>query len=233
MDGYVFQHPDFCLGNFINCTPAIRWLSQQRGERIPVYFSTDYVRQCFLDCPFIEILDEKPEHDPLFGSNLVNPNNDLIDCNYIFERVTGEKWNPLKFWTYVDVVIPPLDLVGAIVLVNGAGNENADYVARKDPGKEAYLKKVEELRMHQKVFAIGSEADYERNKWFADVADECFFGDIRQCLSIIYGASLVIANDTGLSHAAGALNKPQIVLTNGALPERVKNPSIYTFYRAV
>ena len=63
---YVHQHPHFALGNFINCTPAIQWLAKKYDARIPVLFDTEYVRQCFLDCPFIEIIDA-PRGKRLFG----------------------------------------------------------------------------------------------------------------------------------------------------------------------
>jgi len=98
---YVLQHPDFALGNFINITPAIKWLFKTTGQRVPVYFSTDYVKQCFLDWSLIEILDQRPAAAPLFGSDWVNPYNDMPDYQYSFKRATGTNWTP-EFHTYVD-----------------------------------------------------------------------------------------------------------------------------------
>ncbi len=229
---YVLQHPDFGLGNFINITPALRWLHERTGERTPVFFSTDYVRQCFLDCPFIEILDEQPENGLLFGSNLVNPNDDKPDYQFVFEFVTGEKWTP-AFHTYVDV--PPINFYGRpeIVIINGAGNEKPDYVARKDPGEWAYRKVINDYFPFLSVCATGSEADYRRNKWMVEIASEWLFGDIRQALHFIASASFVIANDTGLAHAAAAMNKSLFVLLKDGPKERIKNPGANTVYLQV
>ena len=92
---------NFGLGNTINCTPALEWLAKDYGKRIPVYFDLPFVRDAFLDCPFIKILDSKPSYEPLFTSQLTNTTeNKKPDYQYIFERVTGRKWNGER--CYVD-----------------------------------------------------------------------------------------------------------------------------------
>lgn len=231
---YILQHPDFGLGNFINLTPAIRWLSEREQRRIPVFFTKDYVRECFVRCPFIEILNEQPDANPLFGSNLVNPNNDKPDYQYVFEYVTGEKWSE-QWHTYVDhvkdVVFRPYK--SHIVIINGAGNNAADYIARKDPGQWAYreqIAKVKKVFNRCSIIAVGSEDDADRNEWFFDVADSFLFGDTRGALAIIQTAKYIIANDTGLAHAAGAMNKPLTVLVKDSPRERIKNPGKNTQY---
>lgn len=229
---YIFQHPDFCLGNFINLTPAIQWLHRQRGERIPVYFSTDYVRECFIDCRFIQILKEKPEHEPLFGSNLVNPNDDKPDYQFVFEFVSGKKWTA-DWHTYVDMPTWQSYIKDIIVIINGSGNENPAYVAAKNPEKAEFIKQVEQAKKtfgELKVMATGSENDAKRNQWLSEIADSYLFGNIRAALLIIGYSNMVIANDTGLAHAAGAMNKNLIVLIKDGPRERIKNPGRNTTY---
>lgn len=228
--GYVFQHPDFGLGNFINLTPAIRRLHELKGERIPVYFSSEYVRRCFLNCPFVQILDEKPEYGPLFGSDMVNPENDKPDYQYVFERVTGEKWTP-DYHTYIDHRNDAKE-GDYILIINGSGSESLNYVASKDPGMSAYLTAIKLISGPSKmqIVATGSEHDAERNPWMIDIADAYDFGKIRLALMLISCAAWVIANDTGLAHAAGAMNKRLIVLWKDTPRERCKNPGLNTEY---
>jgi hypothetical protein len=233
---YVLQHPDFALGNFINITPAIKWRFKTTGERVPVYFATDYVKQCFLDWPLIEILDEQPVAAPRFGSDLVNPINNLPDYQYSFQKITGMEWTP-EFHTYVDT--PPLTRQeleawdGCIAVTNGAGNPDPKYVAGKDPGKDAFLYAIKVARATYKkarVIATGSVDDLRRNPWMKEHCDECYFGDIRRSLKIISAATFVLANDTGLAHAAGAMNQNLMVLMKNTPAIRVKNPGERTEY---
>lgn len=231
---YVLQHKDFGLGNFINLTPAIKWLHERTGEKIPVYFATDYVRECFTDWAAIEILDTQPEGGVLFGSYMVNLGNDKPDYQHVFQVVTGERWQP-RYHTYVDTPTPtPAEAKiwkNCIAIINGSGSENPQYVAAKDPGKEAYMAEIaaaKKANPKAKVIAVGSKSDAARNKWLMDIADG-YFGDIRTALKIISVAAGVIANDTGLAHAAGAMNKPLTVLMKTYI-ERVKNPGTKTKY---
>jgi len=237
MNIYIHQHPDFALGNFIQCTPTIRRLAEYYYQPIPVLFSTKYVRQCFLDCPFIKIIDDANGLTRLFGSDLVNPNNDKPDYEYIFQEVLKEKWTP-EFHTYVDEV--PMQPTHAIlrskkiVVINGSGTENPDYVKSKDPGEYEYRALLSlaiiRHRLMVRVVTTGSRADAKRNPYLLDICDECNFGNIRTSLAHIATADLVIANDTGLAHAAGALNKNLLVLWKDTPRDRCKNPGINTRY---
>ena len=189
---YVEQHPSYNLGNFINCTPTLRWLAESTGAKVPVLFHTDYVRQCFLDCPFIEHI-EIPVGKRLFGSELICKANTEPDYAYIFRKVTGVPWMD-KYHTYVDQPGPRSPLL-INVIINGSGSEREAYVASKDVGPEPYMAAMPAM-------FVGSDADLERNPW----AKAFHVGDIRQALCNIANAPCDIANDTGLAHAAGAMN---------------------------
>jgi hypothetical protein len=220
---YVHQHPNFALGNFINCTPTLRFLSEKWGAPIPVLFDTEYVKQCFLDCPFIEIIDA-PRGKRLFGSELKAPKRSRwMDCEYIFRQVTGRRWTP-EWHTYVDSI----DGVSGhdyIVLINGSGSERLEYVASKDVGEGPYLAAFD----FGICAFVGSKEDRARNPWSIRAAPTSV-GDIRKALNIIAGAGAVIANDTGLAHAAGAMNKPLLVLWKNTPFPRCSNPGHRTQY---
>lgn len=214
---YVEQHPHFGLGNFINLTPALRWLARRDGP-VPVYFNTPYVKECFLDCPFIRIID-KPEGQRKFGSELVCRANTMPDYAHAFQAVTGMRWNT-AWHTYVDK--PPFrDWPIDAVLVNGSGNERPGYVATKDPGPAPYKHALAAcLKMGLNVVFVGSEQDLARNKWARNIAHG--IGDIRTALALIGQARVVIANDTGLAHAAGAMGKTPTVLWVASKRPRVE-----------
>jgi len=226
---YVLQHPEFNLGNFINLTPTIRYFSEQEGKPIPVFFATEYVKNCFLDCPFIRILDENPPDGPLFSSSLVNPVNDQPDYQYIFERLTGKRWEP-KWNTYIDRPGKPGKDWDILAVINGSGSESAHYVAKKDPGEMTY-RHIQNCAPPQIVtFTVGSLKDLSRNPYMLDIADNGQWGNIRECLKYINMSTAVIANDTGLAHAAGAMNKPLLVLWKDTPSIRCKNAGIHTVY---
>ena len=213
---YVEQHPSYALGNFINCTPTLRYLAERDGRPVPVLFNTEYVKQCFLDCPFIEHI-EVPKGKRLFGSEMVCRANTESDYAYIFRQVTGIEWSE-EWHTYVDQPNAPVDFP-IPVIVNGSGSEREAYVASKDVGSGPYI-------AAGKALFVGSEADLARNPW----ATLFHVGDIRQALGYIANAPCIIANDTGLAHAAGAMNKPLLVLWKDTPFPRCGNPGKNTTY---
>lgn len=235
---YIYQHPDFGLGNFINLTPAIQFLYHVECRRIPVYFAKDYVRKCFLNWEAIEILDRKPDTGPLFGSNLVNPENDRPDYQYVFEHITATPWHH-GWHTYVDNVPMTRKEMSQfdapyLLIINGSGSDAPEYVSAKDPGEAVYRTALQDLRkmFATKVYAVGSESDAKRAPYLADIADRSFFGDIRQALKLIghHGCRGIISNDCGLAHAAGAMNQPLFMLWKNTPRERCKNAGTNTTY---
>ena len=229
MKRYILQDKNFALGNFINLTPTIQYLSEQMGLKVPVFFETEYVRQCFLDCPFIEILKEKPEYKPEFTSAIINAANDRPDYQYIFEMANGKAWTP-KYHTYIDYKNTRPVEQGSIMLLNGSGSQNEEYTAKKDVGPDPYRYAVQYIAKKRKIISAGSFDDLARAPYMANLAHEACWGDIRKTLRMMASASCVIANDTGLAHAAGAMNKPLLVLWKDTARERCKNAGINTVY---
>lgn len=233
---YCLQDKNHNLGNFINCTPTLKYLSDQIKAPFPVYFQTDYVKQCFLDCGFIKIL-ERPGKNILFTSGEINKT--MPDWQYIF--MCNQIPDPsLKIpWTYVDR--PPIIKVLGIeignklttfprnekyyVLIRGSGNDKTPgYSQLKDPGEDIYNYIIDKIPL-KSVF-VGSKND---EKYRKVNANETHIGDIRQALGIINGAEFVIANDSGLYHAAGAMKKKGFIMWKDTLFEKNRSPNDFMY----
>jgi len=166
---WIHQHELYGLGNFINLTPTIKLLAEHLGHPISVYFDLDFIKQCYLYCPFIEILDERPSDPPAFSSGLINVRNNCPDYLHVYREVT--KRFPLDGelpHTYVDSA-PEIEAPKYNTLfIRGSGSEQR---------------------------ALIREADY------------------------------IVANDSGLAHAAAAMQKPMTILwKNTSLPKN-SNPN--------
>ena len=220
---YILQDKNRNLGNFINCTPTLKALADHYGEPSPVYFETDYVKQCFLDCGFIRILDS-PQGEVLFQSGLVNKK--IPDWQYIFEEITPLTIGEVKKipWTYVDR--PSKIIEGKFyVIIRGSGNDiNPNYSSNKDPGQEIYDYILNKIPL-KSVF-VGSVEDYKYRKVNAS---EIYVGNIRDALGIINGAEFVISNDSGLYHAAGAMKKKGFIMWKDTLFEKNRSPNDFTY----
>lgn len=220
----ALQDHRYALGNFINITPTLRYLFELSGRPVHVKFETEYVKQCFLDCYFIKIVEEL-DRPPVVSSAMVN--KEIPDYQYIFKKVTGLDWVPV-YHTYVDQDFDRIIPEPYAVLCNGTGNEDPGYVDKKDPGAEVYRNAISLLHTYGwKVYFTGSRNDSLRNQ-----AINCphIVGDIRMSLWLIRHADLVISNDTGLAHAAGAMDKPIMILWKDTLFDKNKNPGKNTHY---
>ena len=87
-DIWVHQIELYGLGNFINLTPTMKLMADHIGKRIPVYFDLKFIEQCFIHCPFIEILQDEPDNSPMFTSGLINGHNNCPDYIHVYKEVT-------------------------------------------------------------------------------------------------------------------------------------------------
>ena len=210
----------------INLSPVLKLLSEHLGIKIPVYFDLAFIRDCFLDCEFIEILETKPAYEPIFTSGLVNFSNDCPDYVHAYKMVCNRYPLGELTHTYVDrceeIRIKERDYT---LFIRGSGSENLLYISRNTPSNHYY-----EEYMHDFCIFTGSDNDLERSgELFKDMPR--YIGNIRKSLALIREADLIIANDTGLAHAAGAMNKKMIVLwKNNSLPKSA-NPGLHTIFR--
>jgi ADP-heptose:LPS heptosyltransferase len=226
---YIKQTDSFRLGNFINCTPTIKALATKLGHKIPVHFETDYVKKCYLYCDFIEHIGPQ-KHDPLFTSALVCKKNTMPDYMFIFEQFKTRFGLTDIPHTYIDSGNECASIEKNYVLVmNGTGNQDQSYIDTKDPGV-IMAEIVKELIIDgRRVVFTGSEEDYLRcASWASELP--FYVNDIRHSLRLIYDADIVISNDTGLAHAAAAMNKPLYILWKDTKFPKNSNPGKNTKY---
>jgi hypothetical protein len=207
-DFYIEQHDHARLGNFIQCTPMIRALYEKYNTKIKVIFQTEYVKQCYINSPYIEIIDQ-PIGKCLYTTRDLSPTN-IKDSTYIQTKVLG----------YVSEYLPFIDEYDNFkgnygVFINGAGSEVQSYLDRKLVSFETQ----KHVKEHSKIpiIGLGSLMDQPRNI-FPGV-----YGDIPLTLDILNGAKWIITNATGFFHAAGALKKTQLALWKDCQRPRNEN----------
>jgi len=223
---WVHQVYNYGLGNFINLTPTIKMISEYLGEPVPVFFDLDFVRDCFTDCPFIKILDKQPTEREEFGSWVVNFENRIPDYLFVYLQLT--KRYPL----YGDLPHTYVDRAEEIgihrdeytLFIRGSGSEQSMYL-RSKMVDDSYYREY----MTGNCIFTGSREDAERTDLFNNM--DCHLGNIRESLALIREAKFIVANDSGLAHAAGAMNKNMVILwKNTALPKNA-NPGKNTMIK--
>ena len=229
---YIHQTELYGLGNFINLTPTIKLMADHFDKPIPVYFDLAFIRECFIDCSFIDIIVDKPNHSPMFTTSMANFRNDCPDWLYAYKQVTQ------SFPLYGDIPHTYVDGADEIdapkvntLFIRGSGSENKHYLALKMPYDEYYKHYFAcNLAGEYTEAFTGSEGDIERSNGLFDGMTKHVSG-IRMALAMIREADYVVANDSGLAHAAGAMNKPMTILwKNTSLPKNA-NPGKRTNYK--
>ena len=229
---YIHQTELYGLGNFINLTPTIKLLADYLKRPVPVYFDLKFIEDCFLNCDFMEILDEKPDNNSLFTSGLFNPMNNCPDYIHVYKMITQAI--PLSGelpHTYIDqakeIDAPKYNTL----FIRGSGSEEVYYLNLKMPSDEYYKEYFAcNLAGSYTEAFTGSEGDVNRsNGLFSGMTKHV--GSIRLALALIREADYVVSNDSGLAHAAGAMNKPMTILwKNTSLPKNA-NPGKRTSYK--
>ena len=205
-------------------TPAIRRQSEKQNKPVDVYFSKQYVKECFKECSFINPVSKL--RDQVFvSSNMVNRN--MPDYQYSFKKAHKEIWES-KYHTYVDSP-SEYDFSNQkyMVVLNGL----ASAAWRKKKETPEHIHRLIKQHSNLPIWFTGSKSDLVNNSpWMAEVGDVVELDNIRKALAIIRDAQLVIANDTGLAHAAGAMNKKLLVLWKDTPFIKNQNPGINTQY---
>ena len=198
------------LGNFIHQTPAYRRIFEKTGSKVQVNFDRQYVKDCFNDCPFIEASDKTGVYIPDYDGEYK-----LTDYEYCFQAITGEQYSP-KYAIYVDRPEKGTDIKGKyIVFTIGAGGGALQYQLAKRMTFNMLWSILDLATIYncQLVF-VGTSLDWGITTSIVEPLKSVVtpvLDDIRDCLYVINNASCVIANDTGLYHAAAALDKPIVV----------------------
>ena len=221
---YVSQLKNYGLGNFISLTPTIQKVYEQTNTPVNVYFESLFVQECFLDCPWINSIDTPPT-SPHLTSGLTNPI--LPDYQYIFKNIHKTSWNN-KYHTYVDSP-PEYDFSSEkyLVIVNGCAQGHWEGKKETPEFVHRFIKENSNLP----IYYIGSTRDLEVNSpWMKDLTDKIELDNIRKCLALLRDSTKIISNDTGLAHAAGALNKSMLILWKDTPFMKNQNPGKNTQY---
>ena len=231
MEFYVEQHPAFALGNFVNVTPTIYRLWLQHKKPIPVWFGTDYVREAYEGCPLIEVIDS-PKGKKMASSAMICTNNSMPDYKWVQNIVFGNIDETAKGIVHIDPKWDELyygmakETGGYTVFLFGSGNESPTYVASKSPDLEVYNRLAKES---YSIFT-GSANDMARVDRIIGAFKGVCIGNIRQSIALIRHAERVVANDTGLAHIAGVLNKELHVMFKDTLLPKNANMGQNTLY---
>ena len=225
-NNYVaYQNPNYALGNFIMITPAIKKLAEQLGQPVDVVFTKDYVRECFLDCPFINHIDSLQGKRVVIDSSMVNAVKP--DFQHSFELVHRTPWTE-NYHTYID---SPKEYDYSdqdyVLVLNGLAGTG--WKGKKEIPQHAH----EVIKEHSKlpIWFTGNQTDLDVNSpWMSDIADRIELNSIRRALALVRDANLIISNDTGLSHAAGAMNKNILILWKDTPFIKNQNPGKNTKY---
>lgn len=220
----VYQNPNFALGNFIMITPAIKRLAEKHNRCIDVCFTKDYVKDCFLECKFINHVD-KLYQQPVIDSGMVNRN--IPDYKYSFQLVHGETWSE-QYHTYVDSP-DEYDFSDQkyLLILNGLAGES--WKGKKEVSQDVH----QFIKQHSTlpIYFTGSQTDLDVNSpWMSEIADKIELNNIRKALALVRDADIIISNDTGLSHAAGSFNKKMLILWKDTPFIKNQNPGKNTLY---
>lgn len=208
VDFFCRQERTFGLGNFINCTPTLRALSDYYGQPIPVLFET--VGEAFRDCQFIKHI-KKPKGKELFGSYDINSR--MPDWEFIFKKVENELSIKLGEIppSYVDNR-PFHQSKYYYVVLRGCFSNIPHKISAKDPGNNIYIEIIRHIEQSDSIkpVFVGTHDDYLRNEFVSKIIGrrlEWNKTTLRGALALVSGSAFIIGNDTGLMHAAAALNK--------------------------
>lgn len=194
---WVLQHKDYGLGNFINLTPTIYRIYSDENTPVKVYFESDYVRDAFSRCEWIEVLEEKPESEPIMCSSWIDKSDMRPDYEFVWGKY-GFTGNPSQ---------PIYKPKGLVVFMNGCATDAKRDT--KNPGDRIYNYIYERICDKYTVIFVGSKLDFV---WYGGFYDGAIIDNIESAISLISKAEFVVSNDTGLYHVSGMLAKKGFIL---------------------
>lgn len=232
IDFYIHQLKGSEIGNFINTTPLIATLFKHYKEKIPVNFDTPLVRDMFLHWDKIEIVSKKQIKNRglkrLFHCGITNSKKpDWMWLHEKFCNQLGVKVKKIPH-TYVDKI--PTFLKGDYAVILRGCHHKSVWKRHKECGDNIYKYIIR--RVGRRVVFVGSDYDLptinRMRKWKPNHL--IYLNDTRKTLSLINGARFIVGNDTGMYHAAGALNKYIFVLWKTTNFRKNRSPGKNCFF---
>ena len=245
-DSYWFlQERDWGIGDFVLATPALKSLSLLWNRPVPVFFDDTYVEQAFRSCPFIRILESRPDTEP-FGDNkyqrsLLRSRDDCEDVAH--HKVIVGLAHPLSP-TYADpcdgvpfpVRISELGPLPPVAFFLGCNHTRYVEAKRIEPSLMAALIEETVTQGYGRPILLGSASDLNLY-WEAILPLVAHLGVInligritlRETLKVVNTCIAYVSNDTGLYHCANALGKRGLVIW-GDTPAKWNSPNYSKAY---
>ena len=206
---WAYQRKGYGLGNFITMTPAIRILAKQTGSAFPVYFESDYVKECYLASPLIKILESKPDNSPINPNSLPSRESDIESDYVAWLRILANTNSEPK--PFIDFEQLRIYMENYVAIIHGCLPGNKFKIA-KDLGRHWRIDQIDWIQKSNRIpLILGSFTDWEDFWQDVPIPDigRCLLGQpIRIQLAVLSYCGSFVSNDTGLYHAAAAMGLP-------------------------
>lgn len=247
---WFLQDENFQLGDFIMMTSGLKALSDVWKEKINVFFQSSTVRDLYLNCNFINILQERPK-DKYFASTVFSSWNNgeyrkkklkeeesMQECFFRMYAVANGYQGEMPP-TYVDQLntkkLERINDKRYISVFHGCLGEH--FLPKKSIPIASLQFLVNEIVSFGHIpVLLGSKNDHHRfwKNISIPVGSLNYVGSlsIRDSVSILSQCDSFISNDTGLYHVASAYKIKGLVLWN--MTEFYKNaPSFSGIERVI
>jgi ADP-heptose:LPS heptosyltransferase len=213
------------LGNFIMATPAIYVLYKQYGP-IPVYFATHSISKLYQNCEFISVLKNRPKIKPSWTSTRPKRRSHESDSEALC-RIVGH-CGPVPP-TYIDGIVTkklkPKKQQQVAVFHGCLGRAWKD---KKNLGRKIRQLIIKLLLRRNMIPVILGNSKDRNQYWCNNNLDGCvdYLGKLSliDSVSVLKQCDFFISNDTGLYHAAGAMEKPGMVIWKATSLIKNKSP---------
>jgi len=221
---YVHQKKGYELGNFINCTPAIKAAYDSGIKPVPVYFETSYIRELFSNSKYIRCLDAPTGKRLITTTYTKKGTPDYLHLlNIVKDKLKLKSIEGYKSFA------PEFKTIHTKYCVVARGClKNSFWKDKKEVGDSIYKTILASISLP--VVFVGNTNDslYRMEDWATD--SRIVIDDIRKVARLIQNCSFFISNDTGLAHLAGAYNRKSFIIWKDTPLLKNKNPNPKAFY---
>lgn len=215
------------LGNFIMATPLLVHYFNKFNTKVPVFFNTKSLEDLYKESPYIKVLSKRPSHKPFETTKCPRREKGESDtealCRIHFglhKKDIPHTYVPVKVETVIEKKSPTL------AIFNGCLTKKTEI---KDIGDEVRKKMIETTLTAGVVPVIlGSKSDFKKFWSKIDLSRTVNYLDkltLKDTVGVLSQCDYFMSNDTGLYHAAGALNIKGLVIWTKTDEVKNKSPS--------